>query len=185
MALSAFRKKKIESVYQNLYDSNKDGVIDKNDFSDCIEKISKLHHWATNGDAYKLAKEILEEVWDGLKIDADINQDGIVTREEWVKMWSKFAAANKNPDWNEKYIKFMFLANDTSGDDLVDKGEFVTVQTLFGNSEADSKNAFDKLSAGTPNNMLSFDDFKNLWHEYFSSDDPKAKGNYLFGQPPQ
>lgn len=183
--LTDFQLKKVESVYQNLYDSNKDGVIDKNDFSDCMEKISKLHHWGTNDDAFRLAKDTLENVWQGLQKDADINQDGIVTKKEWGKMWNKFAESGKYPQWNEEYVKFMFLANDTSGDGFVDRGEYVTVQAIFGNSEADSNTAFDRLSEGSNGGMLSKDDFTNLWHEYFTSDDPQAKGNYLFGLPPK
>jgi len=33
-----------------------------------------------------------------------------------------------------------------AGDGFIDRGEYVTIQTLFGNSEADSNKAFDKLS---------------------------------------
>lgn len=184
-ALTEFQLKKVKSVYQNLYDSNKDGIIDKNDFKDCMKKISSLHHWANNDDAYRLAKDILENVWEGLQKDADINEDGIVTLDEWVKMWNKFSESGKVPQWNEEYIKFMFLANDTSGDGFVDRGEFVTVQKIFGNSEADSNKAFDKLAQGAKEDRLSKEDFTSLWHEYFTSNNAEARGNYLFGLPPK
>ena len=33
-----------------------------------------------------------------------------------------------------------------TGDGFIDRGEYVTIQTLFGNNEADSNKAFDKLT---------------------------------------
>ncbi|KAK7497858.1 hypothetical protein BaRGS_00010992, partial [Batillaria attramentaria] len=169
-------------------DSNKDGVIDSKDFVDAIEKISQLHHWGKCDKKYAEAKEQLDVIWDGLRIEADKNKDEIVTKDEWIDMWekvlSKVEAGGSFPDWQEKYIEFMFYANDTSGDGLIDKDEYVDIQTKFENSKADSEKAFEKLAEGT-DGKITKEDFTNLWREYFLSNDRSQRGNYLFGLPPQ
>ncbi|KAK7096267.1 calexcitin-2-like [Littorina saxatilis] len=188
MALTDFQLKKMENVYVNLYDSNKDGIIDQKDFGDAIEKISKLHHWGTNDEQYGKAKKTLGEIWDGLRACADKNKDGVVTLEEWINMWKvtleDVKAGKPFPDWQQKYMEFMFYANDTSGDGFIDRDEYVTIQTSFGNNKADSNKAFDQLSKGTDGN-ISKEDFESLWKEYFLSNDASQRGNFLFGLPPQ
>lgn len=46
-------------------------------------------------------------------------QDGKVTQEEWVQMWSacvRDVSSGKGfPHWQKKYMEFMFRVNDTSG----------------------------------------------------------------------
>lgn len=188
MPLTDFQLKKVVNVYQNLYDSNKDGVIDSKDFADAIEKISKLHHWGQCDKKYADAKAQLDAIWLGLRKYADKNKDDIVTKEEWIAMWeqvlAKVAVGESFPDWQQNYIEFMFYANDTSGDGFIDREEYVTIQTLFGNDEKASNEAFDKLSQGT-DGKISKEDFTTLWRDYFVSDDRSQRGNYLFGLPPQ
>ncbi|KAL8559958.1 hypothetical protein ACOMHN_041429 [Nucella lapillus] len=189
MSLSDFQRQKVVSVFQRLYDSNKDGVIDQKDFSYAIEKISGLHHWGKNDEKHDKAKATLAQIWEGLKSVADKNEDGIVTQEEWINMWTatltSVQAGKPFPDWQQLYMEFMFYANDTSGDGFIDREEYVTIQKLFGNKEDESHKAFDVLSEGKADGLLSKTDFENLWHEYFLSTDTKNKGNYLFGLPPQ
>ncbi|XP_025082044.1 calexcitin-2-like [Pomacea canaliculata] len=188
MPLTDFQLKKVNTVYQNLYDSNKDGVIDHKDFKDAVEKISKLHHWGKNTEQYDKAQSTLDSIWEGLRKYADKNKDNIVTREEWANMWTDTLGKVENgepfPDWQQQYIEFMFYANDTSGDGFIDRSEFVTIQTLFGNNEEDSNKAFDKLSEGT-DGKISKPEFESLWKEFFVSNDANSRGNFLFGLPPQ
>ncbi|XP_076439191.1 calexcitin-2-like [Babylonia areolata] len=189
MSLTEFQKEKVINVFERLYDSNKDGVIDQKDFSDAIDKISKLHHWGKDDNEYKKAKDKLALIWDGLREGADKNKDGIVTKEEWVNMWAKtldnIQAGQPFPKWQETYMEFMFYANDTSGDGFIDKGEYVAIQTIFGNKEDDSKKAFDVLVEGNEQNLISKTDFEQLWHQYFLSTNASDKGNYLFGTIPK
>lgn len=190
MGLSDFQVKKLKQVYRNLYDSNHDGIIDKEDFKDVMNKISQMHHWGTNDDAYTEAQGTLATVWDGLRDAADTNKDGRVTEDEWLAMWTRtlqeVEAGNAFPDWQQKYVEFMFLANDTSGDGFIDKEEFVAIQTkLFGHKEDDSHKAFAELSQGVENSMISKQDFTSLWKEYFLSREEGKRGNFLFGLPPK
>ncbi|KAH9509721.1 hypothetical protein Btru_044336 [Bulinus truncatus] len=185
-ALTEFQRKKILSLFENLYDLNKDGVIEKCDFDNAVEKISTLHHWKNNDEAFKQAQETVNSIWEGLRLRADKNKDGRITKEEWTKMWEEcikdVVEGKKFPEWQQKYMEFMFYANDTSGDGFIDRDEYTAIYRLFGFSNADVNLCFDKISQGIPDSKLSKDDFEALWREYFVAEDAEAKGNYLFGK---
>ena len=46
-------------------------------------------------------------------------QDDKITQEEWLKMWQDCIKASGNtsdlPEWQQRYMDFMFEVNDTSG----------------------------------------------------------------------
>ncbi|XP_050396955.2 sarcoplasmic calcium-binding proteins I, III, and IV [Patella vulgata] len=186
-SLSEFQKRKILAVFNTLYDTNKDGVIEKCDFEEAAQKVCNLHHWKQGGDKYKSAEATLSSIWGGLRKFADKNEDDRVTKDEWITMWDdcvKNLAAGKGfPDWQKNYMEFMFLANDTSGDGFIDKEEYITIYELFGISAESAGAAFDKLAQGT-DGKISWNEFESLWTEYFTSDNPSVRGNFLFGQIP-
>ncbi|ESO89769.1 hypothetical protein LOTGIDRAFT_204304 [Lottia gigantea] len=186
-SLTDFQKRKVMAVFTTLYDTNKDGVIEKCDFEEAAQKICSLHHWKQGGDRYKSAEKTLASIWDGLRKFADKDQDQKITKEEWLVMWEdclKNISSGKGfPDWQKHYMEFMFLANDTSGDGFIDKEEYVTIYKVFGMPEENSSAAFDQLAKGTEG-KISWEEFESLWTEYFTSDNPSARGNFLFGQIP-
>ncbi|XP_059158578.1 calexcitin-2-like [Physella acuta] len=185
-SLTEFQRKKILNLFENLYDTNKDGVIEKCDFDAALEKISTLHHWKTNDEAFKKAQDTVSAIWEGLRKRADKNKDGRITKEEWTKMWEEcikdVVEGRSFPEWQQEYMEFMFYANDTSGDGFIDRGEYTAIYELFGFSNDDVNKCFDKISEGLPNNMLSKSDFEALWRDYFVAENDDAKGNFLFGQ---
>lgn len=186
MGLTEFQKKKAINLFENIYDTNRDGVVEKVDFDEALEKIGKVHHWGKNDGAYKEAQATLLKIWDSLRALADVNNDGMIQKEEWCKMWGNciddVAAGKGFPAWQQDYMEFMFYANDTSGDGFIDEEEYAQVFQLFGFTNDEVKICFAKISEGCANNMLSKDDFQKLWQEYFIADDESAKGNFLFGR---
>jgi len=185
MGLSDFQKKMAINLFQNIYDTNRDGVVEKVDFDECLEKIGKVHHWGSNDTAYKEAQATLLKIWDNLRALADVNNNGKIELEEWCKMWGNciddVAAGKGFPAWQQDYMEFMFYANDTSGDGFIDQEEYAQVFQLFGFSMDEVKTCFAKISEGCKDNMISKDDFQKLWQEYFIAEDAGAKGNFLFG----
>lgn len=186
MPLSDFQTKKAVNLFQNIYDTNRDGVIEKVDFDEALEKISKNHHWGKSDEKFKEAQATMEKVWNSLKALADKNNDGKIQLDEWCKMWGNciddVAAGKGFPAWQQDYMEFMFYANDTSGDGFIDEAEYEEVFKTFGFTNDDTKTCFAKISEGCPNKMISKDDFKKLWEEYFLAEDENAKGNFLFGR---
>lgn len=181
--LTDFQKKKISRVFTTFFDVNKDGVIEWPDFEICMQKVREMHGWDTDGEKYLHALETLRLIWDGLKQYADENQDDKITEDEWLKMWQECIKVSNEkgiPEWQQRYMDFMFDVNDTSGDKLIDMEEYSTVYTNFGMTKEECEDAFKKFAE---NGNVDRDLYNKLWMEYFSSSDPSAKGNFIFGDP--
>ncbi|XP_076081941.1 sarcoplasmic calcium-binding proteins I, III, and IV-like [Mytilus galloprovincialis] len=183
-SLTDFQKEKILRVFHLLYDTNQDGMIKKEDFGLAVEKVCKILDWTKGGKEYSEAEETLNLIWEGLKKYADENQDDKVSEDEWLKMWTESVKDIKSgkefPEWQKKFVDFMFKVNDKSGDNEIDENEFSTVYQAYGISKDNCSTAFKKISGGK---NITKPEFEALWKEYFVSNDRASKGNYLFGVP--
>uniref|UniRef100_A0A0B6ZDA5 EF-hand domain-containing protein n=1 Tax=Arion vulgaris TaxID=1028688 RepID=A0A0B6ZDA5_9EUPU len=186
-SLTEFQRRKIINLFENFYDTNKDGTIEKADFEETLKKIATLHHWSPSDDSFKREEDRIQKIWAGLQSRAD--KDGKISKEEWALMWEECVKDIKLgkafPEWQQEYMEFMFFANDTSDDGFIDRDEYSAIYKLFGFSVDEINFCFDKISEGLPDQKLSKADFENLWREYFTAEDENAKGNYLFGKQKQ
>jgi len=180
--LSEFQRSKFFHLFRRFYDSNKNGVITHSDFVQMIADLKKFRDW----DDQRVAKceSTMEKAWAALKQNADLNQDHQVSLEEWFQYWNDFIEKSKatggwpaDEPWIKDYMSFWFDLLDTSGDGLIDEGEFLQVCKHFGMSDAECSEAFHKF--GT--RPVSRDYFADLWLQFMTSDNPADPGNYLFG----
>lgn len=180
MPISEFRKKKLLFVFNTFFDVNQSGGIDANDVELAVEKICESRGWAPGHERYTRVKETLLKVWDGLKSGADENQDGQISREEWYSLWEDYGKNPAQPlEWQQTYMNFMFDLEDSSGDGSIDENEFSLVCSSHGVPEAESREAFKKLQVGDEVDRAKFIE---LWKVFFSSDEPSAPGNFIFGK---
>ncbi|GBP51102.1 Calexcitin-2 [Eumeta japonica] len=112
-----------------------------------------------------------------------------VSVDEWASMWDDYA---RDPsaalNWQQLYCRFMFQLEDASADGTIDCEEFTTVCSSYGIHPDECKLAFQNmaknfspfLEQGKSN--VSWEEFQELWKEYFSTEDPSAPGNFIFGR---
>ncbi|CAH2093305.1 unnamed protein product [Euphydryas editha] len=178
--VSEFRKKKLLYLFKIFFDADGSGTITKKDFELTIERIAKAKGWSPGDNMYKLAEKTMLEIWEGMQLKADLNKDGEISSDEWIKLWENFAKDPSSPvDWQAYYCKAIFSIQDASNDGAIDRDEFVSVHSSFGLPKEDANVAFDKVSNGKAS--ISWEDFQKLWQEFFTSEDPNAPGNYIFG----
>ncbi|XP_026487994.1 calexcitin-2-like [Vanessa tameamea] len=178
--VSEFRKKKLLYLFKIFFDADGSGTITKKDFDLTIERIAKAKEWAVGDEKYKQAEKAMLEIWQGMQFKADTNRDGEISSDEWVKLWEDYSNDPSSPvDWQTYYCKAIFHIQDSTGDGKIDRDEFVSVHGSFGLPKEDTNIAFDKLSNGKTS--LSWEDFQERWKEFFTSDDPNAPGNFIFG----
>jgi len=175
--VSEIRKNKLNYVFDTFFDVNKDGSIEKNDFELAIENIARIRGYKAGDANYKDVSDRFLSIWEKLRVFADTNKDNVVSRDEWLNMWTE----PLNDEWKKLYMDFMFRLQDTSGDGSIDEAEFTNVCQTFGIAADESKKAFDKIS-NSGKTEIDIKNYENLWKEYFGSDDVAAAGNSLFGK---
>jgi len=181
MPISDFRKKKLVYVFNVFFDVNQSGTIDRKDFELAIEKICTLRGWQSGTPQYAKTFESMIQIWDGLRQRADSNKDGQVSIDEWSSMWDEYA---KNPEkaleWQTQYLRFMFDLEDASADGGIDIDEFTSVCSCYGLEIAECREAFQKMSQGKKE--VNYEQFVELWKQFFMSENPSEPGNFIFGK---
>jgi len=175
--VSELRKNKLNYVFDTFFDVNKDGSIEKNDFELAIDNIAKIRGYKQGDASYKDVSDRFLTIWEKLRVFADTNKDNVVSREEWLTLWTE----PLNDEWKKLYMDFMFRLQDTSGDGSIDEGEFTNVCQTFGIPADESKKAFNKIS-NDGKTEIDIKAYETLWMDYFGSDDVAAAGNSIFGK---
>lgn len=168
-------------VFNTFMDVDKSGSVDRNDFSLASANIGKMRGYNPGDVTYDVMKELLTAMWAGLQKQGDKDGSGDISAEEWVNMWDEYA---KDPsaaaEWQQLYCKAIYQLKDGTNDGVIDANEFADVNTCFGLKKEESLEAFKKLSGGKP--TINWEEFQELWKQYFTSDDPSLPGNYIFGR---
>ncbi|XP_045500784.1 calexcitin-2-like [Colias croceus] len=179
--VSEFRKQKLLHVFKIFFNADASSVIEKKDFEDSLKRIVQLQGWKEGDIIYSMAQDIMLQIWDGFQA-ADANSDGKVTAEEWIAMWDNQDKTDF-PEWQKLFCRVCFHIKDSSADGSLDAAEFIRVlKNAFGVSNDDAKLAYEKVSQGKSG--VSWEDYQQLFKEFFIADDVNAPGNYIFGAAP-
>ncbi|MET9608099.1 EF-hand domain-containing protein [Streptomyces sp. NPDC006512] len=121
--------------------------------------------------------------WDGLLAVADENKDGRLSRDEFERsMIVNFVDGDRFDALFEPAARAVVTALDLDGDGQVDQQEFKVFQDAFGRTEAHAATAFAKLDRDG-DGQLTVTELLTATREYYTSADPDAVGNFLFGEP--
>ncbi|XP_050399779.1 calexcitin-2 isoform X2 [Patella vulgata] len=191
--LSEFQKKKLMHEFHTFFDLNKDGKLEWKDFDLARQRVCELSGWKVGTEKYMQTQDIFIEIWRKLQDDGDSNCDGVITTDEWIRMWESFNdecmkktekdvdAASLVPTWLEKYILYKFNLYDRTGDGVIDLEEYEYVLSDFGVPAKDARAAYLMFSENY-NKKIDIDYFRILSAEYFRSNDPGALGNFITGK---
>ena len=65
-------------------DLNNDGCLTYNDFLWAKDKICYMSGWKIDSPKYKITEALFKEIWESLGHIADVDNDGKITKSEWV-----------------------------------------------------------------------------------------------------
>lgn len=111
------------------------------------------------------------------------NNDGRLSRDEFERsMVTNFVDGDRFDTLFEPAARAVVRALDLDGDGQVDRQEFKVFQDAFGRSETHCATAFGKLDRDG-DGQLTVGELPAATREYYTSADPDAVGNFLFGEP--
>lgn len=133
-------------------------------------------------DRGRAVLDSFDTFWDGLLTVADDN-DGRLSRDEFERsMVVNFVDGDRFDTLFEPAARAVVTALDLDGDGQVDRQEFQVFQDAFGRSETHCATAFGKLDRDG-DGQLTVGELLAATREYYTSADPDAVGNFLFGEP--
>lgn len=176
-----FLLKKWERIFNVFFDRNASAEVDWGDFYLVVRQVRDIY--GAQSEQMKYARNTMKALWEGLKKEADKNNDELISLAEWVQILRGTDPKHENP-WFMEYLNFMFKLFDVSEDKVVDINEYSDGMQAYGCTNAEAQQAFNKFAVdakGKPLMAVDFAQFKALYKDYFHSEDKTCKGNWLFG----
>jgi Ca2+-binding EF-hand superfamily protein len=163
-------------------DVNGNGVLEKADTLALAARIvASLGEPENSPKAQKLF-QVFENFWTHIQANIDFDKDGKITPEEWRKGLRQSFAENPQA-YKEGFrplAEATFTICDRDGDGFLQKSEIAKFHQAFGCSSANSQLAFEKLDIDG-DGKLTIDELLSAWQEYYTSNEPDARGNWLYG----
>jgi Ca2+-binding EF-hand superfamily protein len=125
--------------------------------------------------------DTFDELWSEISAHADSDGSGSITPEEFRT--AMIAAYIDGQEFDQTFrpaAEAIAAICDRDGDGAIELEHFQTLQMAFGTPESDAVLAFHLLDRDH-NGSLSVDELLLAAHEYYTSADPQAIGNSLYG----
>ncbi|MGW5399612.1 EF-hand domain-containing protein [Streptomyces sp. NPDC003952] len=166
-----------------LLDADADGDLREEDLLALSDRLAGA--FDSSGDAVKITRlrQAFTQLWIHDLSTMDADRDGILDRAEFIAGMKKAVANDREgilERLNVMVDAWMDIA-DTDGNGRIDEAEFHTMYIKsLGASPVDLTVAFAKLDTDGDGH-LDRDEIRRATEEYYTSEDPQAPGNWLFG----
>ncbi|KYN30199.1 PREDICTED: uncharacterized protein LOC108758352 [Trachymyrmex cornetzi] len=183
-ALAPIQRDKFSHFFTYLLDHDKDGYINRKDFSLFSERLRRFADWSWNGPEYLRLLEI-ENGFAGLVLQdkkglAEPNKK--IDLEAWLSWWAQIVAPpdgasyNDMPFWVKVMPRVFFLAINSSGSGMISKKELAA---FYGSVVGLDTDRINKCLDIAYNSLTSNGDHPLGWAQY-----QLVFANFLFGRGP-
>jgi Ca2+-binding EF-hand superfamily protein len=180
-AMAGVLEQKAEHRF-DMWDTNGDGILTEDEFLRVGQGILDTYGTSEDSPKGKAVMEGIRSFWERHLEGMDLNEDGRISREEYHGALEGNIRGNNGveavvvPFWEA----ILDLA-DESGDGALDAAEFVQIMAAFGVSEGDATYTFGNIDADG-NGEITTDEWLKALRQFWTSTDPDAPGNTLFGR---
>ncbi len=165
-------------------DADGNGAITRDDLQGLGARLLAGFGTSPAGEQGRRVADSFDRLWDTLADAVDLDRDGRITPDEYrSSAVSSFIEGDRFEPVFRPAIEAVLAVADTDGDGLVEPQEFLLVHEAFGRSEQDSDYAFAALDLDG-DGALGCGELLHAVRDYYTSADPNAIGNLLFGRLP-
>ncbi|MFE5536384.1 EF-hand domain-containing protein [Streptomyces sp. NPDC056492] len=166
-----------------MLDTNGNGEVSEADLTALPSVLAPAFGQPADGPKAERLRKALAAIWTRHLAGMDLNGNGEIDPEEYERGIRQSITTDRLgivTDSIEVAAALLGLC-DTNGNGLVDRDEYRTIMnTLFGLSSDVSDAAFARLDRNG-DGVLEPQEFQAAVADYFTSEDPEASGNWLFG----
>lgn len=181
MEITAFLGRKLARRFRT-YDSDGDGFIEREDFTQAGERTTKAFGLAADDPKAVRFHTTLIGLWEQLSSVTELDRNGRISVDEYIKAFAN--GLLETPEtFDEGYVPFLdalMAIADEDGDGKLTLEEHVTwTGALMGISERNSRSIHDLLS--DEDGLMATQAMLDAIREFYFSEDPAAAGNWLLG----
>ncbi|MFE0098785.1 EF-hand domain-containing protein [Streptomyces sp. NPDC059009] len=166
-----------------MLDTDGDGALVEADLLTLADRLAAA--FAMTGDAAKIIrlKEAFRVLWDTDLLSMDADGNGLVDRQEFLDGMRKAAANDREGHLTRlgAMVDAWMDICDADGNGVIDRDEFLTMYTRTLGASPDALILAFKALDRDGNGTLDRDEIRLATEEYYTSNDPQAPGNWLFG----
>lgn len=166
--------------YFHAMDATGDGLIREDDYLAAADRVISVLEMDPAAELAQRLKAGYVRNWEAIAM-ADADGDHAVTVDEWVDLFYRLATdeAQFESIVVERGHVIMQLF-DRDHDSRISLDDWRLFFRTVGVPQTDYQTAFEKLDR-SGNGYLTFDEITAAGREFFGSDDPEARGNWLYG----
>jgi Ca2+-binding EF-hand superfamily protein len=182
--LSDFQRAKLERRFE-LLDMDGDGYITANDYDVASASVCRAFDFAKDSAQYEKVHVLYLRLWVALSRRMDEQQSGMISRRQFIESCERvIVEAEQGYDRIIGPIAltiFDLIDADDSG--TLDIEELTTWFNAYGVCADDAARAFRAVDRNG-DGLLDADEVQKAIREFYTSDDPQAPGNLIFGPLP-
>ena len=169
MPMSNFVKRKVAMAFY-LFDRNKDGVLEEEDFVRLGAAVADLQGVPAESERYRQIIAAHRGWWNAYFKGGDVDGDGKLTLEEYFANLGRWVESNTDPMAHAiAGNALVFDTIDVNGDGVLSADEFSTYLRAYGLTDADARTAFAHLDR-EHSGSISRAEFARSMSEYYLSE---------------
>jgi juvenile hormone diol kinase len=179
--LTDLQRAKISALF-DIYDANHDGVLEASDFARVATNLANEIGAGDDAQERATLQAQYRVAWDLISGLAERTGDNQLQLTEWTTAFDRVLGSEQH---FEAIVLMMsnlvFDTFDLDRNELVDEAEYERFVRAYQTPNASPSVAFRRLDRDGDGRMTRDDAITGI-REYFTSNDPEAPGNALFGQ---
>lgn len=180
MPLTAFQKRKLARMFAVL-DLDRDGYLQRSDYTRRVDAVARMKGWTQESPEYQRNLRFALQDWEGLCESADVDQDGRVSREEFMHYADVFLDdRDAVRSYSRGDAQLLFDAMDTDGDGKISLDEYRAYLDVCGIDASAAKEFFEYADLDE-SGLITRTEMSHAIEEFLLSENPRAAGNLLFG----
>jgi Ca2+-binding EF-hand superfamily protein len=181
--LSEFQRNKL-TYFFGLYDLNKNGYLQLEDFTDIAEKLCEKLEYKPGSKHHEFLVRKTVALFHRLLADIDHSDEQKIYVEGWLDFFNKEVVSKGQEESLEEYVEliigYLFDLFDENHDGYISLNEYKQVFEIYGIDVQYVDKAFDNLDLNKDARLSRYELIRAV-ETFLTSDDPLERGNWIFG----
>ena len=174
---TSFVQKKLALAF-SAYDVTKDNAVDRSDFVEIAARLSSANGHAAGSDAHRKIEEQMLLFWSAFEAVANKPQ---LTLDDWIHCEETLTADRAQyRQMLEGTIGQLFSLLDVNHDGKLSLDEYRAFLQVHSRDDSNAAEHYARLDVGKKGG-LELSDVIEAYYQFYTSDDPEAAGNCLYG----